>query len=140
MSTPEGFDLNSEKAAVAREDEGIVVHITNSKGEPMHFGDGQPVTVTVAGTYSKRYRDAERERVDRRFKGRQPNIETIRRDALEITADCVLAWSGFFDNGKPLDCIRSNVVKVLDGVPWVREQVEKAMEDHAGFSRASSAS
>lgn len=136
------FDLNTEKGKVEREDGGIVVHINDERGEPMYFGDErQPVTVKVVGTYSKRYRDAERARVDKRFKrpsGIDPDV--IRKEALELTAECVLEWSGFFDGGKPLDCTRANVVRVLDAVPWVRHQVEVAMDDHAGFSRAVSAS
>ena len=134
------FDLSAEKSKVEREDEGIVVTINDERGETMHFGDGQPVTVRVVGTYSKKYRDAERLRVDRRFKRGGVDPDVIRKEALELTAECVLEWSGFFDAGKPLDCTRANVVRVLDAVPWVRQQVEVAMEDHAGFSRAPSVS
>ena len=137
-----GFDIGGNaKEQVALEDEGVVVHITNANGEPLYFGDKQPVTITVAGTYSKRYREAERAVTSRRFKGnRTPDIDAIRKEALNLTAECVLAWDGFFDGGKVLECSKANVVKVLDGFPWVLQQVEVAMGDHAGFSRAVSAS
>jgi hypothetical protein len=134
------FDLGAEKAKAAREDEGIVVQINDERGEPMTYGEGLAVTVKVVGTYSKRYRDAERMRVDKRWKSRGVDPDVIRREALELTAECVLEWAGFFDGGKPLDCSRANVVRVLDAVPWVRQQIEVAMEDHAGFSRAPSVS
>lgn len=138
MSTPSGFDLGSAPATIEREDEGQVVHLNDEAGEPMYFGDNEPVTVTVTGTYSKRYRRALDAKMARSRKRRTVDIDEVRRDALEVNAQCVIEWSGFFDSGTPLDCTKANVVKVLEAAPWIKDQIEAAMEDHAGFSRASS--
>lgn len=139
-----GFDLSTAGAVIEREDEGQVVHITDQAGVPMMHGEenDKPVTMTVVGTYSQKYRRAMESRTDKRFKlGRKsPDPEALRAEALEVVADCVLAWDGFYSAGKALDCNRKNVVQVLTLAPWIHEQIATAMDDHAGFSRATSSS
>lgn len=137
-----GFDLSEAAAVAAKEDEGTVVHVRGSDGEPMYFGkdDAEPVTITVAGTYSKAYRravDAQRERL---VKQRRVTLtgEALAKQQLELVAACVLAWSGIVDAGKPLPCEKPNVLRLLTAAPWIREQVEEAMQDHAGFFGSSS--
>lgn len=130
-----GFDLDKAPSVIEREDTGRVVELKDEAGRIM---DG--VTVTVAGTYSKRYRRAMEQRADRRFRDQRRTVdpEAIRQEALEVVADCVLGWSGFVASGVPLDCSRPNVVKVFTVAPWIHEQVAAAMDDHASFSVASS--
>lgn len=138
----EGFDLSAAEPVAAREDEGLVVHVHGPDGGPLYFGGDKPVTVTVAGTYSARYRRAEEAVATRRLKARRASLDAagLRRDALEVQAACVLAWSGFFRDGKPIDCTKDNVIAALKAAPWLQTQIETAMEDHAGFFQGSSTS
>lgn len=137
-----GFDLSTAKPVADREDEGQVVHLSDLHSEPMYYGeDRKPVTVKVAGTFSATYRRAEQALADRRLKrsARRLTGEGMQKDQLGLVAACVLSWEGFFDNGKPIPCDRSSVVMVLERAPWIREQIERAMEDHEGFFGGSSA-
>jgi hypothetical protein len=134
-----GFDISGIAPVTDREDSGLVVHLRDESGELMYFGDDntQPVTVTVAGTYSKRYRRALDAKIHKASKARSRDREEIQHDALDVTAQCVIEWAGFFDGGLPLECTRVHAVRVLGAAVWIKDQVEAAMEDHAGFSRAS---
>lgn len=139
-----GFDLSNAKSyaqsVTEREDKGVTVHLRDEKRAPMYDGD-QPVTITVAGTYSKRYRRAMEALQDRRMRSpATADRESARRDALDVIAACVISWSGFYDGDKPAECNKPNAVKVLEHADWWREQIEAAMEDHAGFTGASSGS
>jgi len=132
-----GFDLGGAAAVVEREDVGRPVHIKNESGELMYVDADTPVTITVVGTYSKRYRKAMDAKAEKRLQQRA-DMDTIREDAMDVTAQCVTEWQGIFHDGAPLECNKANVLRVLKAAPWVREQVETAMDDHAGFFRASS--
>jgi len=143
MSTQSGgFDLGAAKPVAALEDEGQTIEIRDIDGEVMTWTDGDgkahPVTITVAGSYSTRYRRAQEAQITRTMKRRNPQItgEALGKQRLEVVAACVLAWTGFANKGKPLPCDKDNVMFVLEAAPWIREQVEGAMEDHAGFFKA----
>jgi hypothetical protein len=145
MSTQSGgFDITAAKPVTALEDEGQTIEIRDINGEPMTWKDDAgteyPVTVTVAGSYSTRYRRAQEAQVTRAMKRRNPNLtgEALGKQRLEVEAACVLAWSGFFSKGKPWPCERENVITVLEAAPWIREQIAAAIEDHAGFFKGSS--
>ncbi len=132
-----GFDLSQAEEALNREEQGQVIHVRDESGEPMYFGDDEPVTITVAGTYSKRYRKALDARISKASRSRRREPEDVQRDALDVVAQCVLDWAGFHENGTALDCTRANVTRVLGLAVWIREQVEVAMDDHAAFGKAS---
>jgi len=135
-----GFDLGQAQATVDREDEGIAVHIKDQTGKPMYFGDDEPVTWTVVGTYSKRYRKALDASATKLRQRKSDDIAALREDALDLVAECSLGWTGFFENGAPLTFSKANALKVLKLAHWIREQIETAMEDHEGFTRLSSES
>lgn len=127
------FDLKKAGEVGAREEDGRVVKLVDETGQPM---DG--VSVTVVGSYSKRYREAVDTRANRKFRlGKIPTPAEVRAETLHLYADCVTAWDGFEDGGKPYACTRENVAKVFEAAPWIYEQVAQAVEDHAGFTKAS---
>jgi hypothetical protein len=131
-----GFDFAAVAAVSEREDQGVEFHVHDHLGNPL-YDDGEPVTMTVAGSYSNVYRDADRAFKRRRWKGSPTPeaIEAAREDA--VLAPCVLEWSGFKDGGKPVPCSREYAVKALR-TPWIRAQFDNAMWDHAGFFEGSS--
>jgi len=135
-----GLDITKAAEAAKVEDEGQVVHVRDRDGEPLYTDEQQPVTITVAGTYSGKYRQAANRQRDRLVKMRRAKLsgELIEQQQLELMAACVLDWHGFTVDGKPVPCNVENAKQLLASVPWVREQVEEAMNDHEGFSRSSS--
>lgn len=138
-----GFEISNSKSVAEREDEGTVVHIADAVGEKMFYGEGdekKPVTITVAGTYSATYRratDAQRERM---MKQRRAALtgEQLAKQQLALVASCVLAWGGFVNNDKPFPATKENAMLLFDQAPWIREQVEEAMNDHQAFFPSSS--
>ena len=54
-----GFNLTQASSTISAEDDGTVVHLRDAAGDPMTFGAGQPVTLTIAGTDSTCFRRAE---------------------------------------------------------------------------------
>lgn len=142
MSTQSGFDLTNALKAQDAEDEGRSFHVLHADGSPMYYDGDKPVTMTVAGTYSQRYRTADEKLANRRIQqrtNRSLSAAGLREAQIELAAACVVSWEGFFNGGEEMDCTTSNAVQVLTAAPWIREQVMEVMEDHAGFFDMSSA-
>lgn len=136
-----GVDITKAGLAAKVEDEGLVIHVRGADGEPLYFGEARtPVTLRVAGTYSAVYRAALNRQRDRLVKLRRGKLsgELVEEQQLELQAACVLGWEGFTMNGIPTDCRPENVKQLLVAAPWVREQVEEAMNDHEGFTKSNS--
>lgn len=138
-----GFDLANAAPVTEMEEAGSWIEIVGTEGEPLvHGPDDVPVRIKVAGSYSKRYRKLTHAQTTKAVKRRTTQItgELLARQRLEVVAGCVLAWEGFYNAGAPLECVRENVKIVLDGFPYIMEQVEAALEDHEAFSEANSSS
>jgi len=128
-------DISNASTVTDREDDGIVVELNDEKNEPAFGPDGKTrVTVTVAGTYSKRYRLAQvanrKTLRKRRFAVDDDTVDDLARAQ---TAACIIAWDGFMKDGQPYPLTRENALYVLLHMPWVREQIENAMTDHEAF-------
>lgn len=135
-----GIDLANVGTVADREEIGRVVHLKDDREELAYVGD-QPVTVTIAGSYSKRYRRTQEALTQRMFKRRQVQLtaEQFMANRIELVAACVLDWQGITNNDKPLACTKENATALLTAAPWVLAQLEDAQADHASFSPGSSA-
>lgn len=145
MSTQSSdFDLDQAPSVADVEDAGQVVHLLDRNDELAFYGEGKekkPVTVRVAGTYSKTFKDAESKQRRKMLKRRQaPSGDELEARQLELEAACVLGWEGFVAGGKPVPHNYENALKILRVMPWVRRQVQRAMEDHAAFFESASTS
>jgi hypothetical protein len=135
------MNISKSKEVSHREDEGAVVEIRDPAGEKMYQDDAQskPVVITVAGTYSARYRRAADVNRDRMLKQRRNQLDgdQLNQQSLELVAACILSWDGFtadIDGAEqPYPLTKANAVALLAECPWIREQVEAAMNDHASF-------
>jgi hypothetical protein len=136
--TGSGFDFGAVAQVTEREDEGNTFHVHGETGQPLYY-QGQPVTMTVAGTYSKAFQAAEERFGRRKWKGKLSTADWTKARDAAVLAPCVLRWSGFADGGRPVPLEHEYVMRALE-VPWLRPQILEAMEDHEGFSGASSAS
>ena len=136
MSTP--LDLNVAATEASHEDDGQTLTLEDREGQPYD----PPATIVVAGSYSKHCRTAEA-RFDRELarSGRRklPEDFTLQR-RIQVAAACILSWDGIVADGAVVPCTRENAIALLSCAPWVREQVEEAMNDHAGFSKTASSS
>jgi hypothetical protein len=136
-----GIDLDQAGEVTAREDAGITVHIRGADGEPAYQGD-RPVTIRIAGTYSQVYRKTQDQQTRRLLKQRSRDLspEQLTANRVELVAASILGWEGFTNKGEAYPCTRENAVALLTRAPWIREQLEEAQQDHAGFSGRASAS
>ncbi len=145
-SPPEqgGFDLKTASPVSVLEDEGAWIEINGIEGEPMLWGpEKKPVRIRVVGSYSKLYRRLTHAQTTKAVKRRTTQItgELLHKQRMEVISGCVLAWEGFFNGpGVELPFARENVKLVLEGYPYILEQVEAAIEDHEAFTGASSSS
>lgn len=137
-----GFDIKQEAAAAAVEDEGTLVHVEDRTGKPYFFTDAQgnekPVTITVAGSNSRRYRRAEDAIRKRPLKPRKFNQEQIHEEAMEKAIACTVTWEGIYIDGTPVDPSRHNVGMLYKACPWVLNQVNAAIHDPELFTGSGS--
>lgn len=130
----QGFDLSATAGVEQAHEAGVTVHLEDEKGKPLYVdGDeSRPVTVTVAGVYSRRFRRAEEE-ANRKI-ARSRGKVTGRQSVIEKAAACTLSWDGIFDHGKPVDCTPENAERLYKAAPWVLDQVVGAQHDSEGFT------
>lgn len=132
-----GFDLSTAEQVASTEDEGTVVELLGPDEKPYLYkdanGEEKPVTITVAGAHSRRHRKAEEALRNRKLKPRQMTGQIFHEDNIEKVVACTLAWSGIADKGQPLELTRANVAMVYKRAPWILDQVQEAMNDHARF-------
>jgi len=125
-----------------REDEGVVVHLEDHLGNPLFFGEEKkPVTVRIAGTYSKRYRTMLRAVRTRGLKQQISKVtaELLEQNEAELVAGCIMEWQGVGENNVAAPCTLENA-RILVAAPWFIEQLKDAQKDHASFFANSSAS
>lgn len=128
------MEISTSKSVAEREEEGTVVHLADETGTLM-YENLKPVTITVVGTYSKTYRRVQNENRAKALKQRRSQLtpEQIDAKANEAVAGCIKGWEGFLSDGKPFPFTRENAIALFEQAPWIREQVEEAMGDHAAF-------
>lgn len=136
------MDVGQEEKEVALENEGQIVPILDINDEPALQPNGSPVTWTVCGVNSDKYRDAEawQRKAYRKLAGREMTKKEHAEHQAEFIARCSLANAGFTLNGEPLPFTTENATIVLTRLPHVRRRIEAAMGDHAGFTKRTSRS
>jgi len=150
---PGGLDLSAAQPVAAREDEGNTFHVRDENDELLfHRPPGSdpkaeplPVTITMAGTYSQKYRKARAAQMTKTLKRGRSGVVKLTGELLEeqrddLVATCALAWDGFYSGVRPVPCQKQHVLEHMQAMPWIRDQAEEAMNDHEGFTRTSSSS
>lgn len=110
--------------------------------------EGLGVFVTVLGQDSDEYRKVfqvqQRKRLDRAMRGGGIRIksvaspESLEQDANELLAACTKSWrtgeeQHLLIGGEKLECSRDNAMRVYRDYPWIKEQVDDAVNDRANF-------
>jgi hypothetical protein len=150
------MDINA--VGTVNQDEGKPVHLKDETGEPMYHidasgnpvidqeGNKKPLTVTVVGSFSKRYTDAEAELANTQLarmqkRGIAPPMTKAQLDAREVKlqAAAIIAWD-FVSGGKPFPISETNWNALLAKQPQWKAQVQEAIHNYADFSPAQSPS
>lgn len=135
------MDLSTVSAAA---EEGAILELKDPTGEPILKPDGKPVTITLAGMESKRFKRARNSIGDRYLKNAGPTsraaktMEEAIGDLAFQLASVTIAWDGVIVDGQELECTQANAKKVYLQYDWVREQVDSFVGNRANFWKASS--
>lgn len=120
----------------------IVVNIVHPiSKEPLVNDDGSPMTITLYAQYSKEYKKAQRELINKRLKEAQAagntdiDYEQLEAAALELMAKTTKAWDITFDGKKP-KLTEAKARQIYDEVFWIKAQIEEAVADSLDFMKA----
>jgi hypothetical protein len=124
---------------------GVKMEVTHPiTGEPVCQDNGEPVTITLAGADSDRYKRIQRFNLNRRLQksGKRGSVtltaEELDAERLEIAVACTLGWDGVIFQGQPAECNAVVARQLYSEVTWLREQVDDFITDRTNFLKASS--
>lgn len=111
---------------------------------PIVHEDGTPMTITVNGVYSAKYREALDAQQAARLKrvqasGGKLNLtpEEIRSDRFSFVVSMVTDWSVTLDGERPA-CTQKAVRDLFTRLPFIYDQIDRALEDGQSFLEMSS--
>jgi hypothetical protein len=99
------------------------------------------ITIRVMGKDSDRFKEISnkqnRARMAKAQKSRKLEIDPDELDdaVVNLLAACTLSWDGMILEGESLDFTKDNAVMVYSRFPWIREQVDIAINDRANFMK-----
>jgi hypothetical protein len=133
--------LNQFKQDLEREEEGVLIPLNGRNGKPHKNPDGTQPKLRVAGPYSAPVRAAEQKnskRLIQSFKKKGDDADLDDSTLTRLSA-AVIGWENLLDDdGTPVPYSPANARKVLEALPWVRDDVAEALEEYAGFFGSSS--
>ena len=117
---------------------------SGSKMEIVHPATGVPIgaTITIVGTDSKIYQEAQHKVSNKRMKrvsGRgntmryMPTSEEVEVESIELLSRCTLGWENIEWEGVVLPFNLENAKMIYTELIWLREQVISWMEDRSNF-------
>lgn len=111
---------------------------------PILFDDGTPMTITMNGLYSDKYRTAMDTQQSVRLKRVQASggkvtitPEEMREDRMNFVISMVDSWNIQLDGEKPA-CTAKIIREVFVRLPFIFEQCDRALEDGQSFLETSS--
>jgi hypothetical protein len=111
---------------------------------PILFDDGTPMTITMNGLFSEKYRTAMDAQQSLRLKRVQASggkvtitPEEMREDRMNFVISMVDSWNIQLDGAKPA-CNPKIIREVFVRLPFIFEQCDRALEDGQSFLEMSS--
>lgn len=105
------------------------------------------ITITVCGTDSDTYKKIQRKQLNRRLELSQRSrnnkltltAEELEAESLDVLVACIKSWSQEnrpeieFADGEWLPCTPENIRRVLEELPWLKEQIDQEIGDRSNF-------
>ncbi len=117
-----------------------VVSLSLPNGVALTNDDGSPMTITVNGVYSDRYRQAVEEQQNDRIKRAQASGGKITLAASDIDANrkalvaqCVEEWDITLDGQRPPKLTKEAAIALFNRLPFVYYQVNASIEEEQSF-------
>jgi hypothetical protein len=111
---------------------------------PIKFDDGTPMTITMNGLYSEKYRagmDAQQSARLKRVQASGGKVtitpEEMREDRMSFVVSMVDSWHIQLDGEKPA-CTVKIIRDVFARLPFIYDQCDRALEDGQSFLETSS--
>lgn len=107
--------------------------------KPLPNADGTPMTVTVYGPYSARYKAVIREQQQARMgEAVGDALAPLTPDEIEALSDelmvrCIADWHITLEGDEPLPYSPEAAEQVIAEFPWLRDQINAAMGNVATF-------
>ncbi len=141
------MDLSDFSKVTAAAEEGAILEVKDPIGDPILQPGGKPVTITLAGMESNKFRKARNVIGNRYLKqsggARYPFAQTteaaIDDQAFQL-ASVTLSWEGIVDEGQPIECNAVNAKRLYIKYDFLRRQVDEFVGEQRNFWKASSTS
>jgi hypothetical protein len=101
-------------------------------------GDLLDMSISVYNPYSPEYKAAMHEQTNKRLmksakvRKQTYTAQELEASALELLASITEGWSITFE-GKALKFSREKAVELFSEYPWIKDQLEEALNDTSGF-------
>jgi hypothetical protein len=96
----------------------------------MHI-DG--MTVTLKSKHSPEWKAKVSELARNAPKTAKPDLERSEKIGTELLSVVVVDWTGFEENGKPVKCSRDAAKDLMTRYPWLRKQIDAAVDEDTNF-------
>jgi len=135
-STTPGFDLAQFDASAASSGSRMTI------ADPV-TGEDTDLWIQLQGKDSDEYRKAQRAIANRRLRQSQRRrnrfeltAEEIEEEALDLLVAVTIGWSDtLYLDGKPLPFSADNARSLYTRFAWLKEQVDRFVDDRANFMR-----
>lgn len=127
-------DLSEFSNLAQVQEDGIDVSILHPK-----TGESLGITIKVAGPDSDRQKKARRAVQTERLnmsRNKRPTVPELEADGLKVTVASIISWDGVVDGGQSIDLTPENATTILTKYPFIREQLDAAVGDRAGFIKS----
>jgi len=110
----------------------------DDKGEPIF----EPITIDIVGQDSAQYRARSRFIQNSRLKTLRKGGDLVSEETeiqdIGTVAACITGWKNVELDGKKLDFNKVNARALLTRLPWLREDIDRAIVDRTNFLKVSS--
>lgn len=127
-------DLSDFAGLSQAQEDGIDVPILHPK-----TGESLGITIKVAGPDSERQKKARRAVQTERLnmsRNKRPTVPELEADGLIVTVASIISWDGVIENGQAVELSAENATAILTKYPFIREQIDSAVGDRAGFMKS----
>lgn len=130
------MDLKSTDTAAQSEKGAVMVVRHPATGEELRHDDGHPMTITVAGMASRRYRRKSQEITNRRLGSNRMRgtAQQLENDSVELITACTISWDiQLGGQVPPSEEAEYRKVYANPGLRWLRDQVDNYIGEPGNF-------
>lgn len=115
---------------VNKSNEGVWITLNDATGIEI-----EGVAVRILGCDSTAFVTKQRQITDKRLANQSLKLtaKELEYEALALNSVCVVEWKGIEDGDSPIECTEANVRKFMSDYPYVKEQIDRAINNRANF-------